>query len=182
MSKLADAGQFARLDHWEAAICLRCNRYGRNPHVRGVFSVASRLGDGVAWYALLIALPLALGEAALAPVAHMAATALVGVGLYTLIKLVLGRERPCRAHGAVEALVPALDRYSFPSGHTMHAVAFTLMLAHYFPVLLVLAVPFALLVAMSRVVLGLHYPTDVLAGALLGASMARASLALAPIY
>lgn len=168
--------QFARLDAWEAGFCLRCNRLARIPAVRRYFSVVSRLGDGIAWYALLAMLPVAAGPAALAPSLHMALTAAVGVVLYKLIKGVLNRERPFASHRAVQALLPPLDRYSFPSGHTLHAVAFSIMLGHYFPVLLLLVLPFAVSVALSRVMLGLHYPTDVLAGAVLGALIAWTSL------
>jgi undecaprenyl-diphosphatase len=69
--------------------------------------------------------------------------------------------------------------YSFPSGHTLHAVAFTLVALAYWPWLAPLLVPFTLLTAASRVALGLHYPSDVLAGASLGAGIAAASLAIA---
>ncbi len=167
---------FGRLNHWEAALCLRCNRVGQIDGLRRFFSTASRLGDGSAWYALLVALPLAGGEAAVGPAAHMALTALVAVILYKLIKSTLGRERPYAAFRSVKALVPALDLYSFPSGHTMHAAVFTFMIAHYYPWLLLLVAPFAISVALSRVVLGLHYPTDVLAGAILGVIVAAVSL------
>lgn len=173
------AAQFARLDAWEAGLCLRCNRLARMPAVRTYFSAVSRLGDGVAWYALLLAMPIVAGVAALGPALHMALTALVGVALYKLIKGALNRERPFASHRAVRAVLPPLDRYSFPSGHTLHAVCFTLMLAHYYPVLLVVVLPFAVSVALSRVILGLHYPTDVLAGAVAGAFLATVSTALA---
>lgn len=68
---------------------------------------------------------------------------------------------------------------SFPSGHTLHAVSFTILFTHYEPALLAVTAPFAVLVATSRVVLGLHYPSDVMAGALIGASLATTSLAVA---
>lgn len=184
MARLATGtnwAQFARLDAWEAGFCLRCNRLARRRAVRRYFSVVSRLGDGLAWYALLAVLPVVAGPSALLPSLHMGLTALAGVAAYKFIKGVLNRERPFASCRAVKALLPPLDRYSFPSGHTLHAVSFTLMLGHYYPVLLVVVVPFALSVALSRVMLGLHYPTDVLAGALLGALIATASLALMPV-
>lgn len=169
---------FARLDAWETGLCLRCNQIGALPAVRRYFSLVSRLGDGIAWYALLGLLPVVVGVDAIGPSLHMGITSLAGVVIYKLIKAVLNRERPFAANRAVVALMPPLDRYSFPSGHTLHAVAFTVMLAHYYPALLVLAVPFAASVALSRIMLGLHYPTDVCAGAVLGASIAYVSLAM----
>jgi undecaprenyl-diphosphatase len=76
---------------------------------------------------------------------------------------------------------PALDRYSFPSGHTLHAVSFTILATASFPQLTWLLAPFATLVAASRVVLGLHYPTDVAAGALIGALLAVLSMLVLPV-
>ena len=65
-----------------------------------------------------------------------------------------------------------LDVFSFPSGHTLQAVLFTIMLGSQVPMMLWLLLPFTLLIALSRLVLGLHYPTDVLVGACIGATFA----------
>jgi undecaprenyl-diphosphatase len=169
---------FARLDSLEVRLCLPVNSVARFPLVRNYFAVVSRLGDGVAWYTLLAILPLVFGAGAILPGLHMGLAGLAGVAVYKFLKQRLVRERPFHSHRGVRALVSPLDRYSFPSGHTLHAVSFTVMLAHYYPQLLWLVVPFAVSVALSRVVLGLHYPTDVLAGALLGWLLAASSLAL----
>ncbi|MBL8200208.1 MAG: phosphatase PAP2 family protein [Chromatiales bacterium] len=168
---------FARLDRLEVRLCLPVNATARFPLVRNYFAAVSRLGDGVAWYTLLAILPLLFGSGAVVPALHMALTGLAGVAIYKFLKQRLVRERPFHSHRGVRALVLPLDRYSFPSGHTLHAVSFTVMLAHYYPGLLWLVVPFAASVAVSRVVLGLHYPTDVLAGGLLGWLLAAGSLA-----
>lgn len=169
---------FARLDNLEVRLCLPVNSAARFPLVRNYFALVSRLGDGIAWYALLAVLPVVAGTTAILPSLHMALTGLAGVLIYKFLKQRLLRERPFHSHRGVRAVVSPLDRYSFPSGHTLHAVSFTVMLAHYYPLLSWPVVAFAVSVALSRVVLGLHYPTDVLAGALLGWLLAASSLAL----
>jgi membrane-associated phospholipid phosphatase len=63
-----------------------------------------------------------------------------------------------------------------PSRHTLHAVAFTTIALGYYPQLFWLLFPFTLLVALSRMVLGLHNPGDVLAGILLGVLAAGLTL------
>ena len=73
-----------------------------------------------------------------------------------------------------------LDEFSFPSGHTLHAVAFTLVALTYYPLLAWLLIPFSASVAASRVVLGLHYPSDVLAATVIGSALAGVALWLVP--
>ena len=160
----------------DLAVCLWFNRiHSRINWVRFLRAV-SRLGDGPAWYALAAALPLRYGVSGLRTVAQMAIAAIAGLLLYKGIKRLTGRERPCRAHPRIVQAAVALDRYSFPSGHTLHAVSFAILGAHYLPALAAPLAAFAFLVALSRVVLGLHYPTDVAAGAFLGGGLACASL------
>lgn len=169
---------FARLDGWEARLCLPVNSAARHRWVRNYFAAVSRLGDGVAWYVLLVLIPVFYGVSYVTASVHIAVTGMAGVGIYKLLKERLIRERPFHSHAGVRAHVKPLDRYSFPSGHTLHAVCFTVMIGTYCPPLLWVTVPFAISVGLSRVVLGLHYPTDVAAGALIGFSLAKLSLSL----
>jgi undecaprenyl-diphosphatase len=168
-----------KLDSADVTLCASCNRLSRSLPVRDTFRTVSRLGDGVIWYSIMGLLPVSGGLPGLAIAAHMAGTALAGLLVYKLTKLLSGRERPYVQHGdRVDCAMPPLDRYSFPSGHTLHAVCFSIVLCMYLPALAWLLLPFTLLVALSRMVLGLHYPSDVLAGALIGAVLAWASCGL----
>jgi undecaprenyl-diphosphatase len=168
----------ARFDLAEYWLCRRLNRGAGSPSVRALLRIASRLGDGIAWYALVVALPLLYGRAAIRPAIGMAVTGILGVLIYRWLKNALVRERPFIRHPGITQAMPPLDRYSFPSGHTLHAVAFTWQAVAKFPELAWVLVPLAGLIAASRVVLGLHYPSDVLAGGAIGAALALLSLNL----
>jgi undecaprenyl-diphosphatase len=170
------AAWLARMDQNEVRLCRRLNAAVQRAGTRRVFQVASRLGDGIIWYLLIAALPLCFGRAGLGTALQMAMAGLSGLLLYRLLKRRFVRERPFITHASIVRGAVPLDRFSFPSGHTLHAVSFTLIASMAFPLLALLLVPLALLIALSRVVLGLHYPSDVLAGALLGAGVAAAAL------
>jgi undecaprenyl-diphosphatase len=163
----------------ELPVCVALNRFCWRAGSRRFFAAVSRLGDGVFWYTLMGALPVVHGMAGLRAALHMGIAALLGLGIYRLLKGRTGRPRPFVGNRRVRLGAVPLDRYSFPSGHTLHAVGFTAVAVWHFPALALLLVPFAVLVALSRVVLGLHYPTDVAAGALLGALIAWGTTLLA---
>ncbi len=168
----------ARVDAAEYGLCRAINRGAAFALPRRVFQIASRLGNGVVWYVLLALLPLLYGTGALRPAGIMALTGALGVLIYSLLKRTFVRERPFITHASIDRAAAPLDRYSFPSGHTLHAVAFTWQAVAHFPELSWVLVPLAALIAASRVVLGLHYPSDVLAGGALGAALAELGLAL----
>ena len=172
------AGFIAYFNDVEGSVCLRINRLSHKAWIRRFFSVISKLGDGGFWALMALALYLLHGPQSLPLIAQMAVTGGVGIILYKLLKNRLVRERPYINHDDILCGTAPLDRYSFPSGHTLHAVSFTTLLSAFEPLLLVVALPFALLVAASRVILGLHYPSDVIVGAAIGATLASASLVL----
>lgn len=167
-----------KLQRREMELCLALSRLQRTRLSRDIFVAASRLGDGGFWYALMAGILVVQGVGSAVVVAHMAATGLVATLLYALLKRGTRRLRPCEADPHLVPATPALDRYSFPSGHTLHAVSFSFLAISYFPALASWLVPVTLLIAASRVVLGLHYPTDVIAGAVLGFTLAQVSLVL----
>jgi undecaprenyl-diphosphatase len=159
----------ARFDLAEYRLCRHLNRGVEHRAIRLFFMAASRLGDGVVWYALMLSLPFLYGAGGLRVAVVMLATSAVGLAVYKLLKRTFVRERPFIRHAGISLAGAPLDRYSFPSGHTLHAVAFTWQGCAAFPELGWILTPLALAIAASRVVLGLHYPTDVLVGAVLGA-------------
>lgn len=166
-----------RINRWDVELCEFCNRQSRNLSVRNLFRLVSRLGDGLFWYALMSALLLRYQAAALPAVIHMLAVGLSCTLIYKLIKHKTLRPRPFNVYPSIVCMGKTLDQFSFPSGHTLHAVGFSIIAVYYFPALLWLVLPFSLLVALSRPILGLHYPSDVLAGAAIGTAIACASFA-----
>jgi undecaprenyl-diphosphatase len=168
-----------QVDGLEVDMCRRCSRVGRYAVARSLFAGVSRLGDGVFWYGLMAVLPLIYGDAGRAVSLLMLACGAVSLAIYKGLKHRLVRERPYVWHPELDCGTPPLDRFSFPSGHTLHAVCFTTVALAGFPELGWLLLPFTALVAASRVVLGLHYPTDVLAGAAIGYAVGQAGLTLA---
>ena len=172
------ASYLCRINRWDLVWCLRFNQASRRLWVRSAFGAVSRLGDGVFWYSLMLALLAVQGRQAFIPVAHMLGVGIVCLLAYKWLKGKTLRPRPFELNRDIFLSAAPLDQFSFPSGHTLHAVGFSVVVLAYFPQLAWVVVPFTLLVAASRLVLGLHYPTDVLAGAALGASIASISFGL----
>ncbi len=162
----------------EGELCLSINKLSHRLWIRRFFSAVSRLGDGGFWAALAGLLVVLQGPRALTPVLQMAVTGAAGVFLYKRMKNRMVRERPFINHSDILCGTAPLDRYSFPSGHTLHATSFTILLSQFEPALAPIAISFAMLVAASRVILGLHYPSDVVVGAAMGALLASVSLAI----
>ena len=164
----------------ERRLCLAMNRWGARHALRRFFGVISRLGDGGFWYTLMAVLAVFGGTRGAFAALHMALTGIVAATMYRSLKRWTRRPRPFRAHGEIVAYMAPLDEFSFPSGHTLHAVSFSMIALAYFPALAPVLLPFTLLVALSRVVLGLHYPSDVIAATVIACGLGGFSLWLAP--
>lgn len=159
----------------DLAICASCNRLNHRPVLSWLFGTVSRLGDGVFWYLLMLSMPLT-GSGGWFQLLVMATAGITGTLTYKLTKCTTARVRPCEGNATLHLTIAPLDRFSFPSGHTLHAVCFTILATAYLPVLGIFLIPFTVLVALSRLVLGLHYPSDVLAGAAIGTCVAGTAL------
>lgn len=169
-------GTIERLATVDLALTGIANRVNQYKQWSRFFGAVSRLGDGLFWYALMTALILVQGQKAVFPVLHMIAVGLLGTLIYKAIKTASSRPRPFTREPRICLSTAPLDQFSFPSGHTLHAVCFTCVALHYYPGLTWLLSTFAILVALSRLILGLHYLTDVLAGAIIGGVLASISV------
>ncbi len=167
-----------RIQALDSALCVTVSHTSQYRLIRDWFRIISRLGDGIFWYTLMLAILVVQQTDGVKPVLHMLAAGLTGTLIYKWLKHKTHRPRPYQVHQDVWVAGKPLDHFSFPSGHTLHAVAFGLVALFYFPVLAIVLIPFIAMVAMSRVILGLHYPSDVLAGVAIGYVIALISISL----
>lgn len=149
-------------------IMLRVNRWRAPLWIRKWMLLATRGGDGWLWSTIGALILLFGGFRRFA--ALEAGFVSLGAGQLTffVLKRLIGRERPCATETHCWSSLLPPDRFSFPSGHTITAFAITFSLGLYYPTLLAGLVFCALSVAASRVILGLHYLSDVLAGMVIG--------------
>lgn len=98
--------------------------------------------------------------------------------IYVLLKKLFKRPRPCDFLMNLTAHVTPSDKFSLPSGHTAAAWLMACIIAHFYPPFAVIAYIWAALIGLSRVLLGVHYPSDVVAGTLLGMTIASLSISI----
>ncbi len=151
---------------------------GEPPALVPFFHFLTIVGGG---WGLLLLLPFLAKRATRAATAWLLAAVVTQSALVTLLKLAVGRARPCDALGwCVPLGVASPGGWSFPSGHAAGAFTFAAFISLRAPRWAAPAIVWAALTAWSRCVVGVHYPSDVLAGALLGSAVgigfARASL------
>ena len=96
--------------------------------------------------------------------------------VYFVLKNGFKRNRPQAALKNFRSAVTPSDKFSFPSGHTSAAFMVATLLAHFYPALLIPLYAWAGMVGFSRVVLGVHFPTDTLVGGTMGISIALFSI------
>ncbi len=100
------------------------------------------------------------------------------IPVYLLLKRGLKRQRPCDSGYQVRSPIVPSDKFSLPSGHTAAAFLMASLISHFYPSLSVLAYFWASAIGFSRVLLGVHYPSDIVVGALLGLCVSATSLAI----
>ncbi|PWU10142.1 MAG: phosphatase PAP2 family protein [Terriglobia bacterium] len=156
----------------------RVQRWRAPRWVRIWMLCATRGGDGWLWYTLGAVILAFGGERRFEALATAALAVALGISLFLFLKKRIGRRRPCALEPHCWATLLPPDQFSFPSGHTITAFAVSVALSHFYPELAPGLFFCASSIALSRIILGLHFLTDVLAGAALGASLGYAAIRL----
>lgn len=155
----------------------RCNNWMAPRWIRLWMICATRGGDGWLWYAILSGVLLFGGEDRFRAAGAAFLAGAVGIWVFLVLKKAANRPRPCAISGHAWATLLPPDRFSFPSGHTMTAFAVTTPLMTYYPDLSLALTFCAVSVAGSRIMMGMHFLSDVVAGGLLGALLGYLSMA-----
>lgn len=98
------------------------------------------------------------------------------VPMYLILKHLFKRQRPCDLLMNIQAHIVPSDKFSLPSGHTAAAFLMATIIMHFYPALGLIAYVWASFVGLSRIVLRVHFPLDVLMGASLGVGVALSSI------
>jgi undecaprenyl-diphosphatase len=136
---------------------------------------ATRGGDGWLWYGMGLIILLFGGDERFMAVGTGALAAGVGILVFLRIKKATGRKRPSAFEPHCWATLLPPDQFSFPSGHTITAFAVAVSLSLFYPGLAIGLLFCAVSVAASRILLGMHFLSDVLAGAIIGTLLAYGS-------
>jgi undecaprenyl-diphosphatase len=137
--------------------------------VRVWMVLASRLGDGSLWWGIGIVLLLFGGPLRFRAVGAAWSSAAISIALFLRIKKIINRTRPCAIEPHCWATLLPPDQFSFPSGHSMTAFAVSVPLSLFYPSLEFPLLFCAFSIALSRIMLGMHFLSDVLVGSTLGA-------------
>lgn len=144
------------------------NKKIKNKYLDKIMPVITSLGNlGVVWIAIAVILLFAEENKSIGEVVilTMIFSTIVGEGI---IKHLVRRVRPCNQKNNSMLLIVKPISYSFPSGHTLSSFAAADVLSIYFINYKIIFITIALLIALSRMYLYVHYPTDVIAGMLIG--------------
>lgn len=158
--------------HRDEKLMRRVNRWYAPRWIRVWMLYATRGGDGWLWYALGIAILIFGGERRYAAFTSAAIASAAGVLIFLRLKKAARRRRPCMFEPHCWATLLPPDQFSFPSGHTITAFAVTTAIAHFYPLYAAVLLFCALCVAASRILLGMHFLSDVIVGAAIGTLLA----------
>ncbi|MGB9432163.1 MAG: phosphatase PAP2 family protein [Candidatus Acidiferrum sp.] len=160
----------------------RMNGWKAPRWIRFWMLTATRMGDGWLWYSLGVLLLAFGGSRGYAAFGASGAAAILGILVFKALKRLSHRPRPCQFQPHCWAKVLPPDQFSFPSGHTMTAFSIALVVSYFYPGLEGPLYFLAGSIGLSRIVLGMHFLSDVLAGAVLGSALGIAAIVTFAAY
>jgi undecaprenyl-diphosphatase len=152
----------------------RVHRWKAPRWFRILMILATRGGDGWLWYALGAILIFYGGEHRFLAIGAAGSASVAGVFVFSALKNASRRQRPCEIEPHCWSSILPPDKYSFPSGHSITAFAVALSLGLFYPELLAYLLTVAFLIASSRIILGMHFLSDVVVGSALGVILGTA--------
>ena len=164
------------ITHRDHKLMRRVNGWYPPRWVRLWALAATRAGDGWLWYAVAAAVLIFGGPERFLAVGCAALAAGCGVLLFLNVKRLSGRRRPtCFQEHCWTTLLPP-DQFSFPSGHTITAFAVAVTFSVFYPDATLVLLFCAVSIAASRILLGMHFLSDVLAGVAIGTALGLGSM------
>lgn len=146
----------------------RVHRWRAPRWFRILMIAMTRGGDGWLWYAIGIVIGFFGGDERFLAIGAGASAAVAGIFIFSTLKHSSRRKRPCEIEPHCWSSILPPDKYSFPSGHSITAFAVATTLGLFYPQVLAVLLTAAFLIAASRIILGMHFLSDVLAGCVLG--------------
>lgn len=163
----------------DAQLFLFINSLHQHFKLEKLVRAVSFTGDGYLYVLLALWLPLAIPEQGWQFLVTGLLCFTIELPLYWVLKRSFKRRRPFLVVQALAPLLKPSDEFSFPSGHTTAAFMMACLISVFFPAASVPMYVWASLVGMSRVMLRVHFISDVMAGIVLGTCIALLSLSLA---
>lgn len=164
-----------RLAELDTRIFLGINAVHDRLRLRRVSRIVSWTGDGYCYALMALVLPVMM-----APGERWLVAGLVGflieLPAYWLLKNAFRRRRPFAVVKALPPMLKPSDEFSFPSGHTTAAFMVACITAFHFPALALLMYAWATAIGLSRVVLKVHFVSDIMAGMAIGTGIGAFSL------
>lgn len=154
--------------NFECRLFQKVNRHFENKYLNLFFRSITNVGGATFTIcSVLILMLFTSNQTRMAALASALSLALSHIPVHFLKKL-FPRKRPYLTLEKTLFPTNPLQDHSFPSGHTTAIFSVIIPFVLYAPVLSLLLIPLAICVGISRIYLGLHYPSDVFAGMLLG--------------
>lgn len=166
----------------DARLFLGLNRLHQRGQLETLVRFISFTGDGYLYLLMGLSLPLLFPEQGTAFLLAGLLAFVIELPIYCILKKSFKRRRPFHVVQAMSPVLKPSDEFSFPSGHTTAAFMIAGITSICFPGVSLVAYTWAALIGLSRVMLRVHFISDVLAGMLLGSLIAYLSLSVTSSY